>query len=143
MADINKEYYPYPGNQIYYQNTTNPFNNIPKPVHDQEYTKKEIDSIVKYILSKINDSSALVTEEVTFATLPEPSADNSGVIFNIEDGFISDDRFLDGSGKHYPAGSNVVVVNKDGVYKFDVLSGEIGTATEEEIEDIIDELYKD
>lgn len=143
MGDIKKEYYPYPGNQIYYQPTTNPFNNIPKPVHDEEYTKKEIDKIVAYIMGKIHSSGAVITEEVTFETLPEPSEENSGVIFNISDGFISDDRFVDGAGKHYSAGCNAVVVNKDGVYKFDVLTGEIGSATEESIEDIIDDLYKD
>ena len=54
MPNINKEYYPYPGYDHYYQVTKNPFSNIPKPVHTKTYTTDEVDAMIKYVLSILN-----------------------------------------------------------------------------------------
>ena len=144
MSKIEKDYYPYPGEDHYYQMTNvNSPKNKAKPVHTKTYTTEEVDTMINYVLSKINNSKHVVTESVSFDQLPVPSENNSGVIYNVIDGFISDDRFLDGAGKHYPEGSNVIIVFNNGTFKFDVMAGEIGKATDSEISDIIDDIYPD
>ena len=59
----------------------------------------------------------------TFANLPTPSADNIGNVYNMTEAFTTDARFLEGAGKLYPLGTNVVIVQSDSSYLFDVLSG--------------------
>ncbi|MDO4731117.1 MAG: hypothetical protein Q4B14_03185 [Clostridia bacterium] len=61
---------------------------------------------------------------IAFAQLPELSSDVLGNVYNITDDFTTTDSFLEGSGKSYPAGTNVVVCEPEsGVFKFDVLPG--------------------
>lgn len=144
MAEIKKDYYPYPGYDNYYQltNVNTPYGK-PKPVHTKTYTTDQVDKMIKYVLSKITESKGIVTENVTFDTLPDPSEETVGILYNIQDTFTSDDRFLDGTGIEYPAGCNVIVVSSNGDYKFDVMMGELENIPEEGIEDIINDLYKD
>lgn len=144
MADIKKEYFPYPGNTNYYQVTKNAFD-IPKPVHTKNYTSKQIDEMINDVISKIHHSTHLVTGSVSFDNLPEANEDNAGVIYNVTDAFTTDGRFIEGAGKKYPAGTNIVIVydDLDSKFKFDVFAGEIENAPESDIEDIIDDLYKD
>ena len=59
---------------------------------------------------------------IDFADLPaEPTAAQRGYVWNINDSFTTDSRFVEGAGKQFGAGSNVAVVLNDGVYKYDVL----------------------
>ena len=64
---------------------------------------------------------------IAFASLPNPSADILGAMYNITDAFTTDSRFNEGSGVKYPAGTNVAVVNtgteQSPVYKFDTYAG--------------------
>ena len=60
---------------------------------------------------------------VTFANLPSPDADHLGLVYNVTDAFTTTDAFVEGAGKKYPAGTNVVVVSVDGSFKLDALSG--------------------
>ena len=144
MADIKKDYYPYPGYDNYYQVTKNPFNNIPKMAHKTSYTKDEVDAMIQDVISKINASAKGVSTETTdFANLPVPSETNLSVIYNITDQFTSDERFLDGAGKTYPAGTDVICVMNNNEYKYDVVMGEIKNISEEGISDIIDNIYND
>ena len=47
-----------------------------------------------------------------FASLPATStASMTGYVYNITDDFTTDARFVEGAGKEYPAGTNVVVVD--------------------------------
>ncbi len=55
----------------------------------------------------------------TFEGLDDPNNQQSGYLFNISDSFTSDDRFVDGGGRFYGAGSNVMYT-ADG--KWDVLA---------------------
>ena len=48
---------------------------------------------------------------------------NEGYVYNISNEFDTDENFVDGLEKHYPAGTNVVVIKQEAEYKFDVLSG--------------------
>ena len=48
----------------------------------------------------------------TFAGLPAtPTSSMVGNVYNVTDSFTTDSRFVEGSGKHYDAGANVVVVD--------------------------------
>lgn len=48
---------------------------------------------------------------------------NVGYVYNVKAAFSTDETFVEGSGKSYPAGTNVVVVEDQGEYKFDALAG--------------------
>ena len=64
-----------------------------------------------------------------FASLPTPSADNVGHVYNVTDQFITDDKF-DVQSQTYPAGTNVVIYDAGGEsYKYDVFTGFIDTST--------------
>lgn len=60
----------------------------------------------------------------TIADLPTPSKETEGFVYNIESEFTTNSNFVEGVGKTYPAGTNVVIVNTTGTeYKYDVLAG--------------------
>lgn len=83
---------------------------------------------------------------VEFSALPEPAKDKVGWVYDVSNTFNTDSRFIEGPGKNYPPGTNVVIVEStNGVYKFDVLPGyidlsgylqktEIGTIDNSEID---------
>ncbi len=47
----------------------------------------------------------------TFANKPALNASNEGFVYNISDAFTTTSDFIEGSGKNYPAGTNIVVIN--------------------------------
>ncbi len=60
----------------------------------------------------------------TMATLPALTAAKLGVVVNMSEDFTTTSDFLEGAGKTYPAGTNVVVAEASAnVYKYDVLAG--------------------
>lgn len=65
---------------------------------------------------------------VAFGLLPLPAQENLGDVYNIEGAFTSDAKFFE-EDKQYPAGTNVVVAEKDGAYKYDTLAGAIDLTT--------------
>lgn len=61
---------------------------------------------------------------VAFANLPSLTSANEGNVYNVTDAFTTTSDFVEGAGKTYPAGTNVVIINTTGTtYKYDVLSG--------------------
>lgn len=61
---------------------------------------------------------------VAFASLPTPAKAIEGNVYNVTDAFTTNNKFVEGAGKSYPAGTNVVVINTTGTaYAFDVLTG--------------------
>lgn len=60
---------------------------------------------------------------VAFASLPALSADIVGDVYNVSDAFKTTADFVEGAGKDYPAGTNVVCVTDGDAQKWDVLSG--------------------
>ena len=65
---------------------------------------------------------------VAFASLPTPSAAVLGNVYNVTTEFTTTSDFVEGAGKKYPAGTNVVVVDTDTTgsnpeYKFDAQAG--------------------
>ena len=79
------------------------------------YTKAQIDGLVSAVYKPAGSAA--------FASLPAPAAAALGKVYNVTDAFTTDARFVDGAGKRYPAGTNVVVVQVDSAYKYDALSG--------------------
>lgn len=89
---------------------------------DNVYTKQQTDDKISGALSSVYKPAG----SVTFASLPTPGADNLGNVYNVTDEFTTDERFVEGAGQEYPAGTNVAVVetsNEPATYKFDVMSG--------------------
>jgi len=64
---------------------------------------------------------------IAFENLPVISKSVLGNVYNMSDAFVTDNRFVEGAGKSYPAGSNVVAINlgteQTPDYKYDVLTG--------------------
>ena len=64
---------------------------------------------------------------IDFDELPDPSEETLGAMYNINDAFITNNKFVEGAGVEYQAGTNVAVVNTgtkdDPVYMFDAYSG--------------------
>ena len=52
-----------------------------------------------------------------------PSADDEGKVYDASEGFSTNEHFVDGLEKNYPAGTNVVAIKQEDIYKWDVLSG--------------------
>lgn len=60
----------------------------------------------------------------TFEELPALSASEEGKVYNITNAFTTNSNFVEGAGKSYPAGTNVVCIDTaSDVYKWDVLAG--------------------
>ena len=64
---------------------------------------------------------------VAFANRPSLSKTIEGNVYNITDNFTTTTDFVEGAGKSYPAGTNIVCINTatsgTAVYKWDVLAG--------------------
>lgn len=61
---------------------------------------------------------------IAFADLPAPAAALQGFVYDISDAFTTTASFVEGAGKSFPAGTNVVCVNTTGsTYAWDVLTG--------------------
>lgn len=60
---------------------------------------------------------------VAFASLPELTENNLGLVVNVTEKFTATDSFVEGAGAKHPAGTNVAVVKIGEDYKYDVLAG--------------------
>ena len=83
------------------------------------YTKQQTDDKISAAISSVYKPAG----STTFAALPAPAANVLGNVYNVTDAFTTTDQFVEGSGKSYPAGTNVAVVLVGEDYKYDVLSG--------------------
>ena len=66
------------------------------------------------IAEKFNslNGAYIIKGSIAFASLPAtPTSDQSGYVYNITDDFTTDARFIEGAGKDYPAGTNVVIAD--------------------------------
>lgn len=76
------------------------------------YTKAEVDGKISSVYKPAGT--------VSFAELPASLAGLAGNVYNLSDAFTTNERFVEGAGKSYPIGTNVVVTADE---KFDVLPG--------------------
>ena len=66
---------------------------------------------------------------VAFASLPELDTATVGDVYNVTDQFSTTENFMEGTGKTYSAGTNVVCVDAgSGAKKWDVLAGFVDLA---------------
>ena len=101
--------------------------NITVPTKVSQITNDSGYQTSTQVTSAINSKIASVYKpggSVAFASLPALSASVLGKVYNVTDAFTTTSSFMEGSGKKYPAGTNVVVVDAGSrTYKFDVLAG--------------------
>ena len=84
------------------------------------YTQAQTDQKIAAAVSSTYKPSG----SVEFASLPTPSADNLGNVYNVTDAFTAGATFIASEqGQKYPADTNVAVVEVEGQYYFDALSG--------------------
>lgn len=84
------------------------------------YTQTQTDQKIAAAISSTYKPSG----SVEFASLPTPSADNLGNVYNVTDAFTAGATFISSEqGQKYPADTNVAVVEVEGQYYFDALSG--------------------
>lgn len=83
-------------------------------------TGTEVDEKIKAQISSVYKPAG----STAFKSLPTPEKSILGNVYNVTDAFTTDDKFIEGeTSKSYPEGTNVVVVEVSGEYKYDVLSG--------------------
>ena len=81
------------------------------------YTKSQIDAIVGAVYRPAGNAA-------TVSELGTLTATNIGKVYNMTAAFTTTADFLEGAGKSFPAGTNVVIVDAgSGTCKYDVLSG--------------------
>lgn len=84
------------------------------------YTQTQTDAKIAAAISSTYKPSG----SLEFASLPTPSADNLGNVYNVTDAFTAGATFIASEqGQKYPADTNVAVVEVDGQYYFDALTG--------------------
>ena len=98
------------------------------PTVDQTYdgtsTNAQSGAAVKSAIDAAVSSVYKPAGSIAFASLPALSSANEGKVYNVTDAFTTTADFVEGAGKSYPAGTNVVIVNTSGTtYKYDVLAG--------------------
>lgn len=79
------------------------------------YTKLEVDGKLSSVYKPAG--------AVEFASLPTPSASNLGNVYSMLDAFTTDERFIASEPTPYPIGTNVVVIQVEESYYFDILAG--------------------
>ena len=91
-------------------------------------TENQVNSAIKAAVA----GSLQPAGSVTFANLPELTADNLNKIVNVTDKFTTTDSFVEGSGHKYPAGTNVAIINVGSAeapsYKYDAYTGVVDTS---------------
>lgn len=89
--------------------------------NDEEFqTKTEVSDAIDAKISSTYKPGGSV-EASKFATAPAQTEE--GKVYNASEKFSTNANFVDGLDKSYPAGTNVVVINDNGSYKYDVLAG--------------------
>lgn len=83
--------------------------------------KKYLNDTIASQVSSVYKAKGSITD---VTALPTPDKDHEGFVYNIENEFTTTGQFVEGTGKTYSAGTNVVCVNTTGItYKWDVLAG--------------------
>lgn len=95
---------------------------IKTPTADNDAAnKKYVDDSITTQVSSVYKTKGSITDLTALAT---PDKAHEGFVYNIENEFTTTDQFVEGAGKTYPAGTNVVCINTTGTtYKWDVLAG--------------------
>lgn len=82
-------------------------------------TPKAVTLYVASMISSVYKPSG----SMDVSTLPPPNLSALGCVYNATVDFTTTANYVEGAGKAYPAGTNVVCVYNNGSYYWDVLSG--------------------
>lgn len=74
---------------------------------------------------------------VVFANLPTLANSSVGDVYNVSNAFTTTSSFVEGAGKNYPAGTNVVCVTVNNNKYWDVLAGSIDLSPYQLIADLV------
>lgn len=100
--------------------------------------KQYVDNSIATQVSSVYKAKGSIAD---ISALPTPDKAHEGFVYNIENGFTTTDLFVEGAGKTYSAGTNIVIVNTTGTeYKYDVLAGMVDLsnyATKKYVDDAI------
>lgn len=109
--------------------STNDFTNAYKTKLDNAASKSDISSVYK------------PKGTVEFASLPIATEAlrevEVGSVYNVSDAFTTTNTFLEGTGKTYPAGTNVVCIQVDNTKMWDVLSGFVDLSSYQKEADLV------
>jgi len=113
---------------------------VPTKVSDltNDSSFQTADEVAASINAKVS-STYKAGGSVAFASLPELSEANLGLVVNVTGKFTTTADFVEGEGQDHPAGTNVAVVKAGEVYKYDVLAGFVdlsGYVKAEDVEEI-------
>lgn len=88
----------------------------------ETYSKDQVDDVINTkVASTYKPAGSINAEAVSKFT---PAEQYLGNVYNVSEQFDTTANFIEGAGKTYPAGTNIVVVKAvDNSYKFDVLAG--------------------
>lgn len=120
---------------IFITNVKNPTSSSQK---DYAVNKGFVENAIATQVSSVYKAKGSIP---TIADLPTPSKETEGFVYNIESEFTTNSNFVEGVGKTYPAGTNVVIVNTTSTeYKYDVLAGMVDLsdyATKKYVDDTV------
>lgn len=107
----------------------------------ETYNQTEVDNAIKAkVASTYKPAGSINAEAVSKFT---PAEQYLGNVYNVSEQFNTTANFIEGAGKTYPAGTNIVVVKAvDDSYKFDVLAGFVDLSPYAKTADINTELDK-
>lgn len=81
-------------------------------------------AVKTYVDAQVSSTFKPAGSVATVDALGSLTKANVGKVYNISAEFTTTDSFIEGAGKKYPAGTNVVIVNPTGTtYQYDVLAG--------------------
>ena len=103
------------------------------------YNKTETESKIDEKINVAISTTYRAAGSIAFEALPALAASEEGKVYNISNEFTTTGNFVEGAGKKYPVGTNVVCIDVGtDEYKWDVLAGFVDTsalATKQELTD--------
>lgn len=88
------------------------------------YNKTETDDKIDEKVSIAISSTYKPAGTIAFESLPALAATEEGKVYNVSNAFTTTENFVEGTGKSYPAGTNIVCIDVgENEFKWDVLSG--------------------
>lgn len=103
------------------------------------YNKTETEGKIDEKINVAISTTYRAAGSVAFEALPTLAASEEGKVYNISNEFTTTENFVEGAGKEYPVGTNVVCIDVGtDEYKWDVLAGFVDTsalATKQELTD--------
>lgn len=97
-------------------------------VTSQNYaTTSNVNTLISQAVSTVYTPKGSLSDISTLTTLA--TSGKVGDVYNISSEFTTTNVFIEGIGKKYPAGTNIVLVEVEGEKKWDVLAGSIDTSS--------------